>query len=318
MTVNFENGRKPDDPMDKRKRSDRSRVFGNSLLLVGSVVLCVLFSELAFRLVFDIGFTKRPLFYEVNSLGFRGPEPSKSRRNSANKRILLLGDSYTFGVGVPAGAVLSSVLGKKMEQYSNTPIEVLNFGRMGWNAKAEIDFLLSEGKQYDADTVVLVYTFNDIELAAYELEAQKSFLWFMQFTMLHSIVYQMYMLKQRLVVGVSDYREQLKNWYVNKDSPEWRQVKHSIVRLLDYCRENGKELVILYFEVFDHSSDSLRSVPMQAIRAFSQKNGIPFVALPPIKPGEEEAYKVHRFDAHPNAKGHELAANALAAYFDMN
>lgn len=97
----------------------------------------------------------------INSSGFRGPEVSLSKPDGT-VRIVVLGDSVSFGHGVPDDAPYPRVL----EELLNHPgaegrYEVLNLGVPGYSAFQEY-FDLGSSLNLEPDLVILQFNLNDV------------------------------------------------------------------------------------------------------------------------------------------------------------
>jgi hypothetical protein len=103
--------------------------------------------------------------YATNSLGFRGAAPAQARKSDGVRRILLLGDSFTFGWAQPDDSLtFPAILASKVAQV-DPRWEVINAGyHAGYSPDAYHAFLAgSEGAELDADVVVLnIFTNNDV------------------------------------------------------------------------------------------------------------------------------------------------------------
>ncbi len=96
--------------------------------------------------------------YKTNSKGLRDKEEHAYQKDPEKKRILILGDSHTFGQGVS----LEETFGKVLEE--KTGAEVLNLGVAGYDAGQYYLALNTEGMKYDPDIVILdLYFLNDID-----------------------------------------------------------------------------------------------------------------------------------------------------------
>jgi len=111
------------------------------------------------------GWTPRPSFRytlagsetAINRLGYRGREVSAARA-PGRKRIVMLGDSITFGYGVRDGETFSAVL-----ESLDPRLEVVNLGVQGYGTDQELLKLEREGLAYAPDVVVLnVCLANDL------------------------------------------------------------------------------------------------------------------------------------------------------------
>jgi lysophospholipase L1-like esterase len=89
----------------------------------------------------------------TNAGGWRGPELSEKKER---RRILLLGDSITFGWGVAE----EQTFARRLEQRLGA--EVINLGVGGYNTAMEKAALEKYGLGYSPDAIVLVYVFNDL------------------------------------------------------------------------------------------------------------------------------------------------------------
>lgn len=156
-------------------------------LLAGGVVVSLVLVELALR---GLGFPTRTLEFtpsgvpgyalmrpnqeflergwhahqpphriRVNSLGFRGPEPSPERRWT----ILALGDSFTFGPGVEDEQTFAAVLAERLRSRFGAGIEVVNAGHSGAGIDHELVVFERRGRSLRPDVVLLQFFANDID-----------------------------------------------------------------------------------------------------------------------------------------------------------
>jgi hypothetical protein len=90
--------------------------------------------------------------YSNNSLGLRGPEIHAKTK----PRILVLGDSFTYGIGVNDDETFCSILQSLLPEH-----EVINGGNGGKGTDYALKFYRTKGKQLQPDIVILVFTGND-------------------------------------------------------------------------------------------------------------------------------------------------------------
>jgi len=93
----------------------------------------------------------------TNSRGLRGQSEYNYERTPGKKRIVVLGDSFTFGAEVPDNATYAHYLESHI---ANT--EVLNFGVQGYGHDQILLYLKEEGIKYHPDIVLLGFTYIDI------------------------------------------------------------------------------------------------------------------------------------------------------------
>ncbi len=104
--------------------------------------------------------SQRDLRYriDVNSLGLREREVSLDKP-SGRRRVLVLGDSFVFGVGLNAGERFSDVLDRALPE----DVEVVNAGVPGWGTDQEMLFYESSLRRLRPDVVVLTFLVqNDV------------------------------------------------------------------------------------------------------------------------------------------------------------
>jgi len=111
------------------------------------------------------GWTPRPSFRytlagsetTINRLGYRGREVAAAR-TPGRPRVVMLGDSITFGYGVRDGETFSAVM-----ETLDPRLEVVNLGVQGYGTDQELLKLEREGLAYAPDVVVLnVCLANDL------------------------------------------------------------------------------------------------------------------------------------------------------------
>jgi len=95
--------------------------------------------------------------FELNSLGLRDRDYRSAPPPGAH-RILVLGDSLVFGIGLPADQTLSAKLARRLDR-----VEVINGGVFGYNLDQEIRLLADIGPVYRPDLVVAAFCHNDID-----------------------------------------------------------------------------------------------------------------------------------------------------------
>ncbi|MCK6505070.1 GDSL-type esterase/lipase family protein [Myxococcota bacterium] len=93
----------------------------------------------------------------VNALGLRGPELAP-RSGGGAARLLLLGDSVTFGQGLAEEQTIPAGLARRLPG-----VEVVNGGTPGWCLRQQVGFLARSGAQVGADQVVVMLYVNDLQ-----------------------------------------------------------------------------------------------------------------------------------------------------------
>lgn len=113
----------------------------------------------------ELGVRLQPNFrggeISINSLGMRGPERARAKPPGA-RRILVLGDSFAFGVEPDQALTFPAVLERRLAR-KLPGVEVLNAGVPTWGTVQEARWLEREGLALQPDFVlVALYMGNDI------------------------------------------------------------------------------------------------------------------------------------------------------------
>ena len=112
------------------------------------------------------------VFYRTNHLGYRGTYPTQIVCPPKRKRILICGDSFTFGWGNDHADTFVGA----MQRSLGTGFEAINAGyHAGYSPDSYYAYLMREGLELGPEVVVLVlYTANDVSDIAdnlwYELD----------------------------------------------------------------------------------------------------------------------------------------------------
>jgi len=92
--------------------------------------------------------TGRPVHYDINAKGLRGPEVAYEKPEYMY-RILFLGDSHTFGFGVPLNQQFPALIGGYFPG-----VDVVNMGVSGYGIDQELLQLTREGFRYHPNLVI--------------------------------------------------------------------------------------------------------------------------------------------------------------------
>jgi len=98
----------------------------------------------------------------LNSHGHRDDE-MPVEKPTGERRILVLGDSVTFGWGVDQGQDFPAQLEALLRQQTGTSWQVINAGVNGYNSEQEAIYFATEGIRFQPDVVLLVYVGNDVD-----------------------------------------------------------------------------------------------------------------------------------------------------------
>lgn len=300
------------------------------LLLVGGLVASLLLAEGAAWLLWDTPWHERLLTEQVaaqrqpvrrNSLGLRGPELVVPRPEGL-RRVLMLGDSFTFGLGVEDdGAPFPALLDRRLRPRS---IGVVNGGIPGsltgdWGA-----LWRRAGERVDPSAVVAVFFLRD----GTRLETIPAFFGEIRDGVSkHNHASRLYRYS-RLYRWIRDletrawisetYTRALTMAYLGppERTGEWRRAQRNLLELRDMVEAHGAVFGLAIFPVLVELDERY---PFQdvtdVLMAFARENDIPALDLLPAFRGfDAPDLWVSAVDQHPNAEGHELAADALEPF----
>lgn len=275
--------------------------------------------------------------YRTNSGGLRDKSSHPTPKPPGTTRILLLGDSFTFGDGNPYDAIWPVVFerGVLAKGYD---VEVVKAGVAGYDTRSEVLYLERIFARYQPDIVVLAFLPNDLftnspirEGVPFHNENV------MRFRRDKRNTLQSVILAKRLLMAsdrfyVKLYLMTARREYFSVPAGERLERQMDITRELllrarHFCRENGAEFAVLsipqQFQVIVTSRvDVPDGIDVEGIdrelAAFAAGNGFAWI---PTLGALSGSYRMRRealyfrFDGHLNEKGNRIVGNHFAAEF---
>ena len=246
----------------------------------------------------------------INSKKLRNPEV-EYKKPEETTRILMLGDSLTFGWGVAESDTPTRILERLLNQNpAKRAFQVINTGVGNYNTEMEVTYFLEEGYRFEPDAVVLNYFINDAEPTP---RRQTNFLleW--------SYVYVF--LKGRLDIAARQRGEgqDWEKYYLSlydENAVGWKAAISSINKLAEYLKDRHIPLFVVHYpELHDLKNYRFDGVREQ-LQRLSQKIGAEFIDLTDSVRGETETELwVSPSDAHPNAKANTAFARVIRERF---
>ena len=240
----------------------------------------------------------------INSHGQRNKEVS-IEKPSGITRIMMLGDSLTFGWGVSAEETVSAQLENLLNK-NDKRFEVINTGIGNTNTEMQVASFLDKGILFSPDIVVLNYFINDAESTP---RPTKNIL------MKYSAAYVFFSLRlgsiSRLFFGGKQWQEYYTDLY-DENFEGWRRTKASISKLVEYCRLNSIKLVIVSYPELHKLDPYPFELVNNKLGDIAINHKIPFLNLiPSLKVEREENLWVSKQDQHPNGLACKLIAPAI-------
>jgi lysophospholipase L1-like esterase len=260
----------------------------------------------------------------------RRAEDTEQAKPAGTTRILLLGDSFAFGVGVRDEDTFARRIEARLAATAGRRVEVLNAGVQGYNTHDEVVYLEKEWLAFEPDIVLVVFYLND----AYDDSAilnngealgiyyeqpggllKVSRLWDLiqhkfQQRRTSKAIEQFY--HQRYFAEASEFLENPGSTRV-----DWTACKQALAHAADLSRQRGFKLGVVIFPELYHLD---ARHPFADVYALVERScadlGIPTLNLfkTTFRGRDPRELWVHPTDHHPNEIAHRVAADAIAVF----
>ena len=261
---------------------------------------------------------------KINAHGLRDEEVPFAKPDD-EKRILILGDSVTFGWGVSQGETFSDRMEPLLQQQTGTRWQVINAGVNGYNTEQEATYLRIEGMRYSPDFVLLIYVSNDVDAVLdpnvttwrrypswppslpEAINRLKQLSYLLQLT--HLFIRMNEMDLARAAATIEGEAASGRENRSMTGHPNWLQSKEALLDIARQSREAGIPFLVGLYSSLDSGFDP-------AFVADLQDAGIDAIHLQPAWKGiPENVAHVSRIDSHPSALVHESIAEYLVNVF---
>jgi lysophospholipase L1-like esterase len=245
----------------------------------------------------------------------RGPEVAV-RKAPHLLRVAALGDSVTFGWNVSADATWPAQLDRVLHERGSgaaAGIEVLNCGVSGYCTHDEAIALEQRVQELDPDVVVLAYFLNDPEqlrLAPLQRYFETP-AWWQRSHLLRLIARTSYEHDVQRFGKGDVYR------YLHApDGPCWPRELEAMDRVRDVVRKREMHTLVAIFPAYPREGDwsdyPWTDLHTQVAAAWQQR-GFRVIDMLPVFAKSGAAPSELAVDSeHPNPRGHEIAAGAIA------
>src|SRR5580704_3257817 len=266
---------------------------------------------------------------ETDSNGFRlrpvGLAP-------ARHNVLIVGDSISFGTGVPYAKSYAPALESRLNQGLGQSVAVWNAAVPGYNTSQEAAMLLRAAPLVRPDLVVVQFCMNDyldppVLTAGGNLDQSYSIA---ENGSAFSNPIKLLYYSRALVFFKEKFKDLQRarpEWfpvwahYIHRvqKKPGWQRAKDALLRIQDSCNRSGARLLFVIFPVEQQLRIGDRAAQDDLLQ-FTRANGIETLDL-------YDSFRAHwrdglyidyweqvkQFDkVHPNERGHALAAEQIA------
>jgi hypothetical protein len=263
----------------------------------------------------------------LNQLGLREREFALKKPEHLY-RIVIIGDSFTFGQGIPEKDRFTNLLERKLsEKRSDYTYEVLNFGRPGADTFDHVVLLREVALRTNPDFVLLQWYVNDFEGHDKSRRPQAIPLlpWGTRHSRLHqsSALYylanqQWNLLQEKLGLSGS-YDEYMFQWFGDSKSADSQDAVLALKEFIDRCKDNK---IVVGIVLFPRFADLGKNYPFgflhDRVLGLCTAEAINCLDLRPIFTPYGSEYRtlwVNQFDPHPGPLANRLAAEGIMGAF---
>ena len=249
----------------------------------------------------------------INSHGLRDREFSLEKPAGVY-RILMLGDSTTFGWGVAEENTVAKILERRLGQTCSPGpcrFEVLNAGVGNYGTVQEYTHYLTYDRAFHPDLVVLEYFINDAEPVPTERQP--------------GLIGQSYLLAFAVsrfdgMLRLTGMRPNWKDYYAGlyrEDQPGLHAAESALVDLATATKADGAKLLVTILPELHQINDSYPfTAEHQKIKDVASAKGVPVIDL--IEGlrghGPESSLWVTPADDHPNQKANSLIVSQISPW----
>lgn len=269
--------------------------------------------------------------WEKNVFRFRSPYEQLAR-TPGRLRVIALGDSYTWGAGIPSAkdvwpARLERALGESVPM--GRSVEVINMAQSGWTTANEAEMLRRLGWQFDPDLVIVQFLVNDA------LPSNPNFRWEVPHERLailparlstgyiqESALWWTILKAARVVVEGPAGRDRYRQMYFSHFEPGargWVQLQEALRDMGAAARSRDTPVMLVLFPLLIPGTWTVETYLYRAIHErvaeAAEAAGLEVLDLAPVfaeQGGNWLRWWATPYDGHPNPDGHELAARAIA------
>jgi lysophospholipase L1-like esterase len=294
-------------------------IAGNVTLTLSLLSLLVAGGEVYYRFFYDesdgfqlsmVGLRWTERHYRRNNFDIRDDIDYTTTRTDERTRVTFVGDSYTNGYGIV----------DVNERFAN----LLRAANPGWEVHVLAEDGLDTGpllgtlsgrldSGYRIDCVVYAYVLNDIsdlveqwqETARRVYNEKPGFLW--EHSYLFNTYY--YRFKASHDPQLAGYFDYVAAAYADAT---WEHQRRRLAQLADLVARHAGRLVVVTFPFFELMDDERYRRIHAQLAAFWAEQGIPHIDLLELyRRYPIDQLIVNRYDTHPNALAHELAAREM-------
>jgi len=319
-----------------------SRFVWKIVVMVGATVLTLCLVEVGFRIAYDPSqqLSTERLWRAQREAPSAGEKASKTKigsktyreeplspavQGAETTRVLFLGDSFTFGAGVPVQARFTDIIEGRLNgsPAQGRAYHTFNAGISGSYPNHWLENIEPLLDAYPADAVFCVFFLRDGTLLPTSFSHNALIINQIQSEAAAKPLYESsYLL--RYFYDRAAWAD-LSRWFVetlrkaylgsDQDRRKWNRESACLVEIADACAQRDIPFHLVVFPILLGLDDYGFHDVEQVIVDFAEQAELPVFSLTPGFLGrDEQELWVASDDQHPNEQGHRIAADTLWPY----
>lgn len=261
----------------------------------------------------------------LNHLGFRERELPISKGREIF-RIAVIGDSFTYGQGVPEEDRFSNLLERQLKKFYEG-FEVINFGRPGAETVDHLLIFRDVVAKLSPDFVLLQWFINDVEGVGGAprplrlVPSDRLSSWLHQNSALYFLLNHEWQGLQSRLGLVESYTDYMLKRFSDSLSQDSRKATESLKEFILECKQQGIEVGIVLFPTL--SQEQVENYPFAFLheRVLEQckSANIPCLdlrdAFRKVDHDDVRQLWANRLDPHPGTLAHRIASQEILKAF---
>jgi len=276
-------------------------------------------------------------WYRINQDGIRDRDYSRTKP-AGTYRIAVLGDSNTFGLGVELEDTwpkqLEAELGK-----DGSPIEVINFGVMGYNTTQEAERIQEKVLAYSPDLILIGYSLNDIGVLSRERRVLSTYKGYDTFLTTGVGFLDGFLRRLKIYLLIKN-RLYLKKTNADKAPPQyskdgekflkfgynryffeaynekenWTVLNEAFAKIRDMTRPKIPVMVVIHTELQDMDHYLFGDIHEIVKKLCADYGFLVFDPLDEMLTHSARDLRISASNIHPNPRGHKIFAQTVARH----
>ena len=313
------------------------------LLLFSSIMMSIIFAEVGIRVLDPLGVSYfeatsqyqmdkipddsliykhqsglRKVYQKVevrtNEIGLR--ERSIQEKHHGELRLLLLGDSITFGWGVRVEDTFSRKLEAILRKKVQPKVTTINSGVGSYNTWQEYHFLKDYFDILEPDMVSLLYNSNDIQMVSppFDPWSKRSLRQKSPPEVINILLRKSWLCRLFIYypLALAAYSKDTETDFVHAQSVGRKQSMEYLKKMAIFCQERDIPFVTFYYQGIGGMTKLDQSLLTEMTNIGKEFHFHVFKVQSYYNESEIPDVINSRIDPHPNEQGHQILADTMA------